>query len=57
MPEHRHSMNTDAVVTPLGNGRFGVAGLLLHMPGRWEMLFDVTDGGVTERAQLDFILE
>lgn len=57
MPEHRHGMNTDAVVTPLGNGRFGVAGMLLHMPGRWEMHFDVTDGGVTERAQLDFILE
>ncbi len=57
MPEHRHGMNTDAVVTSLGEGRFGVEGLLLHMPGRWEMYFDVTDGGVTERAQLDFVLE
>jgi tripartite motif-containing protein 71 len=57
MPEHRHGMNTDAVVTPRGSGRFGAEGLLLHMPGRWEMYFDVTDRGVTERAQLDFILE
>jgi len=27
------------------------------MPGRWELYFDITDGAVTERAQLDFILE
>lgn len=57
MPGHRHGMNTDAVVTPRGGGRFGVQGLLLHMPGRWEMYFDVTEKGVTERAQLDFVLE
>jgi hypothetical protein len=57
MPEHRHGMNTEALVTPTGPGRFGVEGLLLHMPGRWELYFDVTDGAVTERAQLDFILE
>jgi hypothetical protein len=50
-------MNTEAVVTPRGPGRFEVAGMLLHMPGRWEIHFDVTDGLVTERAQLDFILE
>ena len=57
MPQHRHGMNTDAVVTPLGGGRFRAQGLLLHMPGRWELDLDVTDHGVTERAQLDFILE
>lgn len=57
MPEHRHGMNTQAVTTPSGAGRFGVEGLLLHMPGRWELYFDITDGAVTERAQLDFILE
>jgi NHL repeat len=57
MPEHRHGMNTEPVVTPRGAGQFGVEGLLLHMPGRWELYFDVTDGAVTERAQLDFILE
>jgi len=57
MPGHRHGMNTEAVVTPRGGGRFGAEGLLLHMPGRWEMYFDITEQGVTERAQLDFILE
>lgn len=57
MPSHRHGMNTEPVVTPLGAGRFDVKGLLLHMLGRWELYFDVTDAGVTERAQLDVVLE
>lgn len=57
MPEHRHGMTTEPVVVPRGDGRFTARGLLLHMPGRWEMYFDATDGGVTERTQLDFILE
>lgn len=57
MPEHRHGMNTATVVTRQEDGRFAVQGLLLHMPGRWELFFDVTDGGVTERAQLDVVLE
>jgi sugar lactone lactonase YvrE len=57
MPAHRHGMNTDPVVTPLGGGRYEVKGLLLHMLGRWELYFDLTDAGVTERAQLDVVLE
>jgi NHL repeat len=57
MPAHRHGMNTDPVVTPLGGGRYEVKGLLLHMLGHWELYFDLTDAGVTERAQLDVVLE
>jgi hypothetical protein len=57
MPEHRHGMNTETVVTARGGGRYEAQGLLLHMPGRWELHFDVTDQGVTERAQIDFVLE
>jgi NHL repeat len=57
MPAHRHGMNTEPVVTPLGGGRYEVKGLLLHMLGHWELYFDLTDAGVTERAQLDVVLE
>ncbi|MET0553766.1 MAG: NHL repeat-containing protein [Vicinamibacteria bacterium] len=57
MPAHRHGMNTDPVVTPLGGGRYQVKGVLLHMLGRWELYFDLTEAGVTERAQLDVVLE
>jgi sugar lactone lactonase YvrE len=57
MPAHRHGMNTQPVVTPLGGGRYQVNGLLLHMLGRWEMYFDLTDAGITDRAQFDVVLE
>jgi len=41
MPEHKHGMNYRPSVTALGNGRFRAEGLLLHMPGMWELSFDV----------------
>jgi len=34
-----------------------VLGLRFHMPGRWELYFDVTRDGVLERAQIDLELE
>jgi len=57
MPEHQHGMTTQARVLPLGGGRFDVAGLLFHMPGYWELHFDLARDGVVERAQMDFRLE
>jgi hypothetical protein len=42
---------------PLGPGRFDVAGLLFHMPGYWELHFDVARENVVERAQMEFLLE
>jgi hypothetical protein len=51
MPEHRHGMNVVPEVRAIGDGRFTVTDMLFHMPGRWELHFDVTESGVTERAQ------
>jgi hypothetical protein len=50
MPEHGHGMNYRPTVQPQGNGRFRADGLLLHMPGRWQLSFAV--GGETLRAVL-----
>jgi len=49
MPEHRHGMNYRPVITPLGNGRFRVEGMLFHMAGRWELAFEVQAGNETTR--------
>jgi hypothetical protein len=57
MPEHHHGMIRMPRVTPLGDGAFQVDGMLLHMAGRWELYFDVTHKGVTERAESEIILE
>jgi len=50
MPEHRHGMNTQPRVRRVGPGKFVADGMLLHMPGRWEIYFDVVEGAVTRRA-------
>jgi cytochrome c peroxidase len=49
MPEHRHGMNYVPTVKALGPGRWRAEGLMLHMPGRWELAFEVTAGGATDR--------
>ncbi|MEE8169824.1 MAG: FixH family protein [Phycisphaerae bacterium] len=51
MPAHQHGMNTRPRVHALGDGRFRVEGMLFHMPGHWELYFDITEGAITERAQ------
>lgn len=51
MPHHGHGMNVRPTSTSLGGGRYRITGILFHMPGRWEMFFDRTVDGVTERAQ------
>ena len=57
MPEHGHGMNRVPRIEAKGGGRFRAEGLLFHMPGKWELYFDVTRGALTERAQADVHLE
>lgn len=49
MPAHRHGMNYRATVRVLGDGRYRAEGLMLHMPGRWRLLFDVSADGRLQR--------
>jgi hypothetical protein len=57
MPEHRHGMNYRAAIVAKGDGRFRAEGLLFHMPGRWEITFDVRAGDDSERLTHDIILK
>ena len=57
MPEHGHGMNQRPEVNRVQDDVFIVKGMLLHMPGRWEIYFDVTRNGRTERAQFELNLE
>ena len=57
MPEHRHGMNYRAKVTPQGAGRWRADGLLFHMPGRWQFVFDVERGPERERLTRDHVVE
>jgi len=57
MPEHRHGMNYRPRVTGKGNGRYLADGFLFHMPGHWQLRFDVERDGKTERLVTDIDLE
>jgi hypothetical protein len=57
MPEHRHGMNYRPTVAATGAGRYRAEGLLFHMPGRWQLLFDVDHNGRTQRFATDIVLE
>jgi hypothetical protein len=46
MPEHKHGMNYQPSVAARGSGRYRAEGLMFHMPGRWELVFELRgDGG------------
>ena len=57
MPEHSHGMNVAPKLESSADGSYTARGLLFHMPGRWELYFDITRAGVTERAQVSIDLE
>ena len=56
MPEHRHGMNYAPEVKPLGPGRWRAEGLMFHMPGKWELVFEVRAAGKSDRMASPFQL-
>jgi hypothetical protein len=57
MPAHRHGMNYRARVSAQGDARYRAEGLLFHMPGKWQFVFDVERPGRTERLTADVVVE
>ena len=60
MPEHRHGMNYKTTVTRSGVGQYRAEGLMFHMPGRWEYIFEVRasgNSGATERITTSVVLQ
>jgi hypothetical protein len=57
MPEHRHGMNYRPRVTLTAGGQYRAEGFLFHMPGRWQLVFDVDLGGRTRSVTADVVME
>jgi hypothetical protein len=57
MPEHRHGMNYRPTVVARGTGIYRADGLMFHMPGRWDLLFDLVTPAGTERLTATVLLE
>lgn len=51
MPQHNHGMNLAPVTEALGDGRFRIRGMLMHMPGNWVLSFVVQRGLIREKAE------
>ena len=51
MPAHGHGMMTNPVTTQQSDGSYKTTGMLLSMPGVWEIYFDIDNGETIERAQ------
>ena len=56
MPEHRHGMNYAPALKPLGPGRWRAEGLMFHMPGKWEFVFEIRAAGKTDRLAHEYRL-
>jgi len=59
MPDHRHGMNYKPSIKPLAGGPAGAQraeGLLFHMPGRWEFVFELHEAGRLERLTQSYQL-
>lgn len=62
MPEHGHGMNYKAAVKKTGapksgGTQFHAEGLMFHMPGKWDLYFDVPDSGRTKRLTQSVTLD
>lgn len=57
MPEHRHGMNYRAHVSRRPDGVYVAEGMLFHMPGLWQLMFEVERGGKSVRLMKDIDLE
>jgi cytochrome c peroxidase len=56
MPEHRHGMNYAPEVKSVGPGRWRAEGLMFHMPGKWEFVFEIRAAGKSDRLASGFQL-
>jgi len=53
MPEHRHGMNYRPSISGVPGGVMRAEGLVFHMPGRWQLVFDVQSGAQKRRLTQD----
>src|SRR5262249_2967624 len=57
MPEHGHGMSRQPRSESRPDGSYRVAGMLLHMRGRWQLFFDVLEGSLAHPAESDLDLD
>lgn len=56
MPAHGHGMNYRPKATQIAAGHYRFDGFILHMPGQWQLIFDVMQAGQRTRLTADLEL-
>jgi hypothetical protein len=51
MPDHGHGMLRQPRAEEREDGSYRIAGMLLHMRGRWQLFFEVLEGTLSETAE------
>ena len=54
MPTHEHGMNTIPTTTYVGDGWYETTGMLFHMPGPWQITFDISTPDIYETAVMPY---
>lgn len=58
MPAHRHGMNFQPKIVAAGPDLFRAEGMMFHMPGKWQLLFEQrVAGGAPARLTADVEIE
>lgn len=56
MPIHGHGLNYRPRIAATGPGAYRIEGVLFHMPGPWQFVFDVRAGETTRRLTADLTI-
>jgi hypothetical protein len=56
MPEHRHGMNYTPKIATIAPHSYRADGLMFHMPGKWQLMFDVRVDERRERLTHDLVI-
>ena len=57
MPQHGHGMNHVPRIKSQPNGTWLAEGMLMHMPGNWQLYFDLEVDGVSHRGQTPLVVD
>jgi len=57
MPEHQHGMNYKPAIRKAGDRRYLAEGMMFHMPGRWELVFELKDSTQSRRLSRDLVVQ
>ena len=57
MPQHGHGMNHVPRIKTQPNGTWLAEGMLMHMPGDWQLYFDLEIDGVSHRGQTPLVVD